>query len=79
MALPIVFAFMGTNDFVKLMGFSGAVFLTVDAVFTVLMYRRLKRVNPGYQYQVLSLPRWVPALMVIVFLAGSAASLLGGR
>jgi hypothetical protein len=76
--VPVALFAFGARDFLKLMGFSGAVFLTIDAVFTVLMYRKLKRVNPGYRYQILSLPRWVPALMVVVFLVGSVASLLGG-
>ena len=43
--IPIILYFLGLNDFIKIIGFAGAVALGVDAIITFLIYLAAKKIG----------------------------------
>ncbi|KKT86171.1 MAG: Aromatic amino acid permease [Parcubacteria group bacterium GW2011_GWA1_Parcubacteria_45_10] len=74
-ALPLSIFFFGASDFLKVMGFLGALLVALDSVLLAKVYAALKIRNPGYQFQIVRAPKALVVFAVAVMVLGGAFSL----
>jgi len=60
--VPMIFYFLGINDFIAVISFVGTVFLAIDGIFIVSIYRRVGRLT--------SLKRLGVGTMIVCFILG---------
>lgn len=65
--VPLAFYLLGIRNFGKIMELIGSVLLGVEGVFVVLMYRIVRKRNPG----VLKIPDWPLWLLITMYAAGA--------
>lgn len=68
--LPLLFFLIGINDFLKIMGFSGSILTAIDSIFLALMYLKLNKQNPDYQFQVIKAPKVLVWGLILIFALG---------
>lgn len=76
--LPLTFFFFGVKDFLKVMGLMGSILTTIDSVLLALIFMALKNKLPGYKNQVVSAPRPVVFVLIVVLLIGGGLSVYYG-
>lgn len=76
--LPLTFFFFGIKDFLKVMGFLGSILVTIDSILLALIFMALKNKLPGYQHQVVSVPKPLVFVLMAVLLVGGGLSVYYG-
>ena len=76
--LPLTFFIFGIKDFLKVMGLMGSILTTIDSVLLALIFMALSNKLPGYQNQVVSVPKPLVFVLIGILLAGGGLSVYYG-
>jgi len=76
--LPVLLFFVGATDFVKVIGVLGAIWISIDAIFILLIWRKVRDAHRG-AIRFLQVPDWAVLCMILVFAAGGIAAIFLGR
>lgn len=78
LVVPFVIFLTGFNDFIRVIGFSGAVMGGIDGVLIILMYQKADRCGKGKrkpEYDIRT-SKWLEYLLIIMFVLGIIYTIL---
>lgn len=73
--MPLSLFFLGISNFVQAIGVLGSITVTLDSVLVVLMFLALKKKQPDYQYQLISVPQPIIFALLAILLVGGGLGL----
>lgn len=70
LSIPFILLVAGTSDFIKIMGFAGALMGGVDGVLLILMYRKADKSSERKpEYDIIT-SKWLEYLIALIFVLG---------